>query len=452
MAVTTTTATRVTAATTAPITNTSSSMAAVAATVPMPTKRGSAVRGSKSSDSAAMDAMNRNLQTLVLSRRASLKMMILEDVIAKSKYDQQQQEEEAAAAAAATQGEEDQDDTENQDDDDDDDEEEDDDEEYDPRANGNFRDGSCKSIDDWEEEVMKFLDLNQNGGSSWNDSGDFDSSFENEEVIQEEKKRIIKGILCSPPLSMLRSSGGGGVGGGETNKRTNNNRKGDVDVDNTNNQTKPKKHVQFNEHARLKLVPHVNEMDPEDFKNVYMTDEDFQRIRNECFQLLDSSDFLKDGYLLRGLDKQTNEYRTRRDDIHYQVQESVFCIQELANHQRYQLQQEQMLREKQREKDKLNGTYNPEEDDGIDIVAEYNNDVTEFMAKVCAKKSEPAVIAAHTAAISDLFSVYKDTWTQRHIPTVADTDEDDDDNGGAQGEEGQGDADGEGDSVFEENL
>ena len=36
------------------------------------------------------------------------------------------------------------------------------------------------------------------------------------------------------------------------------------------------------------------------------------------------------------------------------------------------------------------------------------------------KFSEPAVVAAQVAAVSDMFSSFKDTWTQRNIPTFDD--------------------------------
>jgi len=40
------------------------------------------------------------------------------------------------------------------------------------------------------------------------------------------------------------------------------------------------------------------------------------------------------------------------------------------------------------------------------------------MAELSAKYSEPTVVAAQTAALSDLFSSFKDTWTHRNIPTI----------------------------------
>jgi hypothetical protein len=45
------------------------------------------------------------------------------------------------------------------------------------------------------------------------------------------------------------------------------------------------------------------------------------------------------------------------------------------------------------------------------------------MASLCAKYSEPAVVAAHTAAISDIFASFRDTWSHRAIPDQAVFDE-----------------------------
>ena len=45
-------------------------------------------------------------------------------------------------------------------------------------------------------------------------------------------------------------------------------------------------------------------------------------------------------------------------------------------------------------------------------------DCTELIAKASMKYSEPSAVAAQMAAMSDLFSSFKGTWTQRHIPTI----------------------------------
>ena len=312
------------------------------------------------------DDPRRGLQTLLTSRSASLKMEILEEMIAQSKYDQEDNDDDTS------------------------------------HNNNNSSSFHRSNKEEWESQVMEFLDADDCDPKSVQDD--------------EEKRRILKGILCFPA-------------------RDENDRRKAAAEQQQQEQIKKKKNkpkLTFNEHVRSKDIPHINDMSSDEISDVYMTPNDFKRIRNECLQLVQQKDFTKDGYLLRGLDKQTNSYQSRRDDIHYQVQDTVFLIQELARNQRYQLQQMQKEKEKakkQQQQQHQNGDNPPnegEEEDEKDanIVSEYEDDVMEFLAKVCAKKSEPAVIAAHTAAISDLFSVHKDTWTQRHIPTVLPTDED----------------------------
>ena len=124
-------------------------------------------------------------------------------------------------------------------------------------------------------------------------------------------------------------------------------------------------------------------MSQEELSNVYMTSTEFAEIRSQCMELVDTKDFNNEGYYLRGLDKQTDHYRTQIDQLRYEIQDAVFLIQELA----YQSN------------------------------VEYEA-AAEIIAKVVSKKSEPAVAAAHMTGVSDLFTAFKDTWTQRHIPTV----------------------------------
>ena len=45
-------------------------------------------------------------------------------------------------------------------------------------------------------------------------------------------------------------------------------------------------------------------------------------------------------------------------------------------------------------------------------------DCSELIALASSKFSEEAVIAAQVAAVSDMFSSFKGTWSQRHIPTI----------------------------------
>ena len=115
-----------------------------------------------------------------------------------------------------------------------------------------------------------------------------------------------------------------------------------------------------------------------------MTDEDFHEIRMECLGKVEElgHEKVSDGMLLRGLDQHTHRYKEVKGFISRQVYDAVFTVQEF---------------------EKANGV-----------------DCSELMAQLSRKYSEPSAVAAQTAALSDIFSSFKDTWTHRSIPTIPD--------------------------------
>lgn len=131
-------------------------------------------------------------------------------------------------------------------------------------------------------------------------------------------------------------------------------------------------------------IPHINDLSQEEIESVWMNDGDFYDIRKECLGTVGEigRERVPDGFLLRGLDQHTNRYKETKDFIGRQVYDAVFSVQEF------------------------------ERANGIDC--------SELMAQVSQKYSEPAVIAAQAAALSDIFSSFKDTWTHRSIPTIPD--------------------------------
>ncbi len=115
-----------------------------------------------------------------------------------------------------------------------------------------------------------------------------------------------------------------------------------------------------------------------------MNQEEFSHIRRECLGAVGEigQEKVSDGCLLRGLDQHTNRYKKTRDFISRQVYDAVLSVQDF---------------------ERANGL-----------------DCSDLMARLSQKYSEPAVIAAQSAALSDLFSSFKGTWTHRSIPTVPD--------------------------------
>lgn len=115
-----------------------------------------------------------------------------------------------------------------------------------------------------------------------------------------------------------------------------------------------------------------------------MGSDDFTSIRQECLGTVSSigNDKVSDGFLLRGLDQHTNRYKETRDFIGRQLYDAVLSVQEF---------------------ERTNGV-----------------DCSELMGRLSRKYSEPSVVAAQSAALSDLFSSFKGTWSQRSIPTIPD--------------------------------
>ena len=153
-----------------------------------------------------------------------------------------------------------------------------------------------------------------------------------------------------------------------------------------------KKYVRFSKTRKVRRIPHINDMTREQIVECWMQPEDFRSIRLECravVKAVDSGRPLPEGYFLRGLDQQTMEYRERSDGVVRRVYDAVFRVQ----------QYQKELRATKRQ--------------GRGIT-----DLSLLMARVAAQNSEPAVIAAQLAAMSDLFSSFKDTSTKRCFPTI----------------------------------
>jgi len=130
-------------------------------------------------------------------------------------------------------------------------------------------------------------------------------------------------------------------------------------------------------------IPHINDLSQEEVDSVWMNDDDFFVIRQECLGTVGEigPDKVTDGFLLRGLDQHTHRYKETKGFIGRQVYDAVFSVQEFQ---------------------RANG--------GIDC--------SELMSQLVQKYSEPSLIAAQSAALSDLFSSFKGTWTHRSIPTI----------------------------------
>ena len=143
-----------------------------------------------------------------------------------------------------------------------------------------------------------------------------------------------------------------------------------------------KKRVRFSKLDTVFEIPHINDMSDEEIEDCWFGPAEFRSIRVECMDTVKEVDAGKqnEGYFLRGLDQHTLRYKERRDEIGHQVYLAVFEVQT------YQWRT------------------------GIDA--------SDLIAQASQKYSQPAVAAAHMAAISDLFSAFKNTWTERHIPTV----------------------------------
>ena len=121
-------------------------------------------------------------------------------------------------------------------------------------------------------------------------------------------------------------------------------------------------------------------MSDREIHDCWMTEKDLHDIRKQCIGTVRDMNgpAPPEGSFLRGLDQHTDKYRERKDEINRQIYDAVARIQDFQ---------------------RLSG-----------------KDATEVMAKLCHKYSEPSVVAAHMAAISDIFAMHKNTWSKRAIP------------------------------------
>lgn len=144
-----------------------------------------------------------------------------------------------------------------------------------------------------------------------------------------------------------------------------------------------REHLEFADYDTVFQIPHINDMSEQEIHDCWMSAEDLRDIRKSCIGTVRSMNKGEppEGMFLRGLDQHSDKYRERKDEINNQIYDAVYRIQEFQ---------------------RLSG-----------------KDASEVIAKMCAKYSEPSVVAAHMAAISDIFSSYKGTWSRRAIPDAA---------------------------------
>jgi hypothetical protein len=144
-----------------------------------------------------------------------------------------------------------------------------------------------------------------------------------------------------------------------------------------------KRRITFADYDMIFEIPHINDMSSQEIQDQWMSAEDLRNIRKDCIGTVKEMNDGEppEGVFLRGLDQHTMKYKARKEEIDRQVYDAVFRIQEFQ---------------------RLSGV-----------------DASEVMANLCTKYSEPSVVAAHTAAISDIFSSFRDTWSTRAIPDSA---------------------------------
>jgi hypothetical protein len=140
------------------------------------------------------------------------------------------------------------------------------------------------------------------------------------------------------------------------------------------------KGVRFSKYEEVMEIPHIFDLCEEEIRDVWMGDEDLRSIQEECMGAVQTigKGAVSDGFLLRGLDQHTLNYTEARAAIGHDLYVAVFRIQDFQR------------------------------SSGVDA--------TDLMAKLCTKYSEPSVAAAQCTAISDLFSCFKNTWSQRTAP------------------------------------
>ena len=171
-------------------------------------------------------------------------------------------------------------------------------------------------------------------------------------------------------------------------------RKGDIKERQEQQQPQEKKQkekrcVTFYPFVKMREIPHLNDMEDDIIRSTYMSSDDFTNIRSECIDLVhelqdENGDIIiKEGYYLRGLDKRTYKYSVRRDAIHNELQDAVYHIQQVQQFT--------------------------------------GKDTSQLLAETCAKITQPSVISAQIAAISDLFTCFHDAWMKRTVPTIETT-------------------------------
>mmetsp|Transcript_38765 Transcript_38765/g.93703 ORF Transcript_38765/g.93703 Transcript_38765/m.93703 type:complete len:185 (-) Transcript_38765:83-637(-) len=139
--------------------------------------------------------------------------------------------------------------------------------------------------------------------------------------------------------------------------------------------------IRFSKYDQVRSIPHVNDFSDRQLKDCYYGHEELRKIRKQCEEILSHvNKGGASGLFLRGLDEHTIEYK-RSQDVR-----SKNLYDALHRMQRYQ---------------KLTG-----------------KDVSENMSELLRNISAPAVAAAQVAAISDLFSSYKGTWSNRTVPVM----------------------------------
>lgn len=142
--------------------------------------------------------------------------------------------------------------------------------------------------------------------------------------------------------------------------------------------------IRFAKYDEVRSIPHVNSFSDRQINECYYTREELRGIRKQCAGIV--SQVNKggasggDGFFLRGLDQHTIEYQRSQDVRCKNLYGAVHRMQ------RYQ---------------KLSG-----------------RDISEQMREQLGKISAPSVAAAQIAAISDLFSSYKGTWSNRSVPVM----------------------------------
>ena len=149
---------------------------------------------------------------------------------------------------------------------------------------------------------------------------------------------------------------------------------------------KKKRFIRFAKYDEVRVIPHVNDFSDEQISDCYYGHDELRAIRKHCAVIVSHVNKQGtsggDGFFLRGLDQHTIEYKRTQDSRSKALYDT--------------------LKQVQRE-EKLTG-----------------RDLSEKLAKELNLISESSVVAAHVAAISDLFSSFKGTWTKAAQPVIRD--------------------------------